>query len=157
MSNSRICFCSLPCGTSACQIPAPRSRKAPLSYIQRRILEKIYPKSEFHAPESVMTTNTNSLRKDGRGGTVGNLSEILGLLSVALNPSAVQQAEGTAAWQSWKSRKSGNSIPHLTSFISAPQHAHLGASLFLLQPKPSQKYSKHTRISPGPLSGSLAA
>lgn len=61
---------------------------------------KNIPKGEFHAPESMMMTNTNSLRKDGRGGTVGNLSEILGLLSVALNPSAVQQAEGTAAWQS---------------------------------------------------------
>lgn len=46
---------------------------------------------------------------------MGNLSEVLGLLSVALNTSAVQQAEGTAAWQAWKSRKSGNSIPNLTS------------------------------------------
>lgn len=45
---------------------------------------------------------------------MGNLSEILGLLSVALNTSAVQKAEGTAAQQPWKSRKSGNSIPHLT-------------------------------------------
>lgn len=45
---------------------------------------------------------------------MGSLSEILELLSIALNTSAEQQAEGTAAWQYWKSRKSGNSTPHLT-------------------------------------------
>lgn len=44
----------------------------------------------------------------------GSLSEVLWLLSVALSTSAVQQAEGTAAQQDWKPRKSGNSIPHLT-------------------------------------------
>lgn len=42
------------------------------------------------------------------------MSEVLWLLSVALSTSAVQQAEGTAAQQDWKPRKSGNSIPHLT-------------------------------------------
>lgn len=46
---------------------------------------------------------------------MGSLSELLGLLSIALNTSAVQQVEGTAAWQCCKSRKSGNSTPHLTS------------------------------------------
>lgn len=51
---------------------------------------------------------------------MGSLSEVLGLLSVALNTSTVQQAEETAAWQSWKSRKSGNSIPHLTSSSLLP-------------------------------------
>lgn len=44
----------------------------------------------------------------------GILSEVLWLLSVALSTSPVQQAEGTAAQQDWKPRKSGNSIPHLT-------------------------------------------
>lgn len=42
------------------------------------------------------------------------MSEVLWLLSVALSTTAVQQAEGTAAQQDWKPRKSGNSIPHLT-------------------------------------------
>lgn len=40
--------------------------------------------------------------------------QMLWLLSVALNTSAAQQAEGTPARQHWKSRKSGNSTPHLT-------------------------------------------
>lgn len=93
-------------------MPDPSSQELTgTSEFRGEFWEKMHPKSEFHAPKSMMMT----LRKDGRGGMVGSLSEFLGLLSVALNASAVQQAEGTAAWQLWKSRKSGNSTPHLTS------------------------------------------
>lgn len=59
------------------------------------------------------------------------MSEVLWLLSVALSTSAVQQAEGTAAQQDWKPRKSGNSIPHLTCSPLLPNMQILLLSLSL--------------------------